>query len=158
MQLTYPIPPEFVVPLSAGLRFGANRSTTYPPHLHAGVDLAFGYPGTPVLAAAAGIVSAVNTITTLGGPGIVYVDHGDGWQTRYLHLEAYPPVKKGQRVQAGDSVGVIAALQSGPHLHFEVLKNGKRLNPEVVLKMASGGTLALAAITGLIYLAVRSVA
>ncbi|EGC98018.1 peptidase M23B, partial [Burkholderia sp. TJI49] len=88
---------------------------------HTGVDLA-APTGTPVDAAADGVVSFVGTDP--GGYGhYVIVDHADGYSTYYAHLSAFArglrtgePVKQGQRL---GSVGMTGAA-TGPHLHFEV--------------------------------------
>lgn len=138
MNFVYPVPSAYRTAITSGLKFGVTRTTTDPPHVHGGVDLAWGHAGAAVLAAAAGTVAAVTTTSALGGPGIVYVDHGDGWQTRYMHLAANPPVSTGQVVNTGDVIGETANLASGPHLHFEVLKDGTRIDPETVLGVGGG--------------------
>lgn len=66
-----------------------------------------------------------------GGYGLsVLVNHGNGLQTRYAHLSRIN-VKVGQKVQTGNKVGAIGSTgnSTGPHLHFEVIKNGKTVNP-----------------------------
>lgn len=66
-----------------------------------------------------------------GYGNVVYIDHGDGYQTRYAHAEALH-VKKGDRVNAGHIIGKVGSTgrSSGPHLHFEIRKNGIPINPE----------------------------
>ena len=152
MNFAHPVPSYADQPITSGLRFGVTRTTTDPPHIHKGVDLAWGYTGTPVTAAAPGTVIVASTITGLGGPGLITIDHGDGWSTRYLHLAANPPVAVGDQVASGQTIGEIANLASGPHVHFEVLQNGVAIDPETILGAAVGGGLLLAAvIAGLAY-------
>lgn len=66
-----------------------------------------------------------------GGYGnVVYIDHGNGYQTRYAH-QKYLNVKVGDNVQKGDVLGYIGATGNvtGPHVHFEVRINGSTVNP-----------------------------
>lgn len=156
MGFIFPIAASLIGPISSGLKFGANRTTTAEPHGHEGVDLAWGNAGSPVFAAADGVVSASNAISGLGGPWGIYIDHDGGWQTRYLHLaNDGSAIAKGSSVSAGQQIGVIGNLASGPHVHFEVRANGTPIDPETVLEGSvsdSGGNLILfAAIGGLAY-------
>lgn len=145
MNFLFPIPAALVGPVSSGLKFGAQRTT----HSHEGVDLAWNKAGTPVLAAASGVVSASNAISGDGRPWGVYIDHGDGWQTRYLHLaDDGFAIAKGRSVYAGEQIGTVGALASGPHLHFEVRRNGVPVNPEPVLQASSGGNLLVMVLAG----------
>jgi murein DD-endopeptidase MepM/ murein hydrolase activator NlpD len=94
---------------------------------HAGLDIA-GERGQPVYATAAGTVSHVGF---QGGYGnLIVVDHGFGLETRYGHLLNYA-VKNGARVKRGDVIGHVGntGRSTGYHLHYEVLANGKLLNP-----------------------------
>lgn len=66
-----------------------------------------------------------------GGYGIsILIDHGNGLKTRYAHLSRLN-VRVGQRVQTGQKIGAVGSTgnSTGPHLHFEVIKNGKTQNP-----------------------------
>ena len=96
--------------------------------LHAGVDLAQVPTSGPVVAAMAGVVSAIPT--TASGGNKVHVDHGGGLETRYLHLSSRT-VKVGDRVWAGRQVGVEGntGQSSGAHLHFEVRQNNVPVDP-----------------------------
>ncbi|MCO8628150.1 M23 family metallopeptidase [Burkholderia multivorans] len=104
---------------------------------HTGVDLA-APSGTPVAAAADGVVSFVGTDP--GGYGhYVIVDHADGYSTYYAHLSAFARglkvgevVKQGQRI---GSVGMTGAA-TGPHLHFEVRVANEPVDPLVTLASA----------------------
>ena len=85
--------------------------------------------GTPILASAAGRVIASGWIGTYGYA--VYIDHGDGLVTRYAHMIAPPAVGSGWHVEQGDRIGFVGSTgaSTGPHLHWEVLVNGRRVNP-----------------------------
>jgi murein DD-endopeptidase MepM/ murein hydrolase activator NlpD len=94
---------------------------------HAGLDIA-GERGQPVFATAAGTVTQVGY---QGGYGnLIVLDHGFGLQTRYGHLLNYT-VKPGAKVNRGDVIGHVGntGRSTGYHLHYEVLANGKLLNP-----------------------------
>lgn len=99
--------------------------------LHTGMDFA-AKPGTPVVAAAAGVVSFAKR---MGGYGrMVVVDHGNGIKTRYAHLRRIV-VKEGEVVDAGDKVGAVGSSgwATGPHLHFEVRTEGEAVDPAPLL-------------------------
>jgi murein DD-endopeptidase MepM/ murein hydrolase activator NlpD len=94
---------------------------------HAGLDIA-AEKGQPVHATAAGTVTHVGFE---GGYGnLVVINHGFGLETRYGHLLNYS-VKNGATVQRGDVIGHVGntGRSTGYHLHYEVLANGKLLNP-----------------------------
>ena len=112
-----------------GMRF-------HPKHkklmMHNGVDI--GAPiGSPVFAAKSGTVKYA---TQVGGYGnAIQLDHGNGVTTLYGHLDKYA-VKAGQKVQGGQKIAESGntGVSSGPHLHFEIAKNGVRDNPVKHLK------------------------
>ena len=94
---------------------------------HQGIDFA-GVAGTQVLAVADGVVSHVGTD---GGYGrMVEITHGNGYVTRYAH-NAKLLVKTGQTVKRGDPVALMGSTgrSTGPHVHFEVLRDGRPMNP-----------------------------
>lgn len=97
--------------------------------MHTGVD--FTAPkGTPIYASGNGIVRGLNR-KDFSGYGIVCViDHGYGYQTLYAHMSKLN-VRPGQKVSRGEIIGFVGStgLSVGPHLHYEVLKNGKPINP-----------------------------
>jgi murein DD-endopeptidase MepM/ murein hydrolase activator NlpD len=95
--------------------------------LHPGVDWAAPM-GTPVIAAGAGRVAFADWKGEYGRA--VVIDHGSGWQTRYTQL-ARIHVGAGDCVASGALVGEIGStgLSAGPHLHFEVLRDGEYLDP-----------------------------
>ena len=94
---------------------------------HNGIDIAAA-TGTGVYAYASGTVISVSQNNTLGK--YIAIDHGNGLVTRYLHLSKFN-VEKGDKVSTGDRIGSVGntGYSTGPHLHFEVLKNGSYQNP-----------------------------
>ncbi len=95
---------------------------------HRAIDIA-NRARPPVSAADAGFVSYVQSSNT-GYGKMVMIDHGNGYQTLYAHLDAYY-VKVGQSVARGEVIGKCGSTgnSTGPHLHFEVIRNGVRRNP-----------------------------
>jgi murein DD-endopeptidase MepM/ murein hydrolase activator NlpD len=102
------------------------------PHFHTGVDLAEPL-GTPVLAAADGVVVAVAS-GRVGYGNYVVIAHGQGVETLYGHLLAYI-VKPGDSVSRGQLIGLegSSGFSTGPHLHFEVRINGQPTDPMLYL-------------------------
>ena len=94
---------------------------------HTGIDFA-GRRGSDVVAIAAGVV--VYAGQRYGYGKVVEIDHGDGYVTRYAH-HADLRVRTGDIVKRGDSLGRLGATgrTTGPHVHIEVLKNGRHVNP-----------------------------
>jgi murein DD-endopeptidase MepM/ murein hydrolase activator NlpD len=94
---------------------------------HAGVDFA-GPPGSQVVAVATGVVSYAGE--RMGYGNVVEVNHGNGYVTRYAH-NARNMVKVGDTVQKGDVLSLIGSTgrSTGPHLHFEVLRDGRQIDP-----------------------------
>ncbi|MBC7236128.1 MAG: peptidoglycan DD-metalloendopeptidase family protein [Chloroflexi bacterium] len=99
---------------------------------HQAIDIANrGRP--PVVAADAGYVSYVQSSRT-GYGRMVIIDHGNGFETLYAHLDAFY-VKVGQSVAKGEVIGKCGSTgnSTGPHLHFEIIKNKVRRNPLLYL-------------------------
>lgn len=94
---------------------------------HHGLDFA-GTRGTDVLAVASGVVTWASKRASYGRT--VEIDHGNGYQTRYAHNQALN-VRVGDHVAPGQVIASMGATgrASAPHVHFEVLKNGARVNP-----------------------------
>ncbi|TDT37871.1 murein DD-endopeptidase MepM/ murein hydrolase activator NlpD [Halospina denitrificans] len=95
---------------------------------HTGVDVA-GRDGGDVVAVGAGVVTAAKQ---KGGYGyFVEIDHGDGLQTRYAHAKELL-VSKGDIVEKGQQIAVMGSTgrSTGPHVHFEVVRNGNRQDPK----------------------------
>lgn len=95
--------------------------------MHRGIDIA-GHTGTPIIATADGVVKSLTSSTGLGK--LITINHGYGFKTRFGHLSKFK-VKRGQKVKRGDVIGLMGSTgySTGPHLHYEVLKNGKFANP-----------------------------
>lgn len=95
---------------------------------HSGMDFAAS-KGTDVYASGDGVVVELER-NYWGYGNVVTIDHGYGYQTRYAHLSKFA-VKKGQKVKRGQLVGYVGSTgkATGPHLHYEVLKNEKQVDP-----------------------------
>ena len=114
-------------------RFGWRTHPIFgSPEFHTGIDIATRY-GSPVVAARAGVVVFVGWKSGYGR--IVVLDHGGGLETMYSHLSA-SLVAPGQEVEEGDEIGRIGSTgwSTGPHLFFEVRRNGVPLDPARYLK------------------------
>jgi len=96
---------------------------------HQGIDFGAG-TGTPILAAGDGVVAEAGR---KGGYGNwLRIRHSGGWDTGYGHISRYAKgIHRGSRVRQGQVVAYVGAtgLATGPHLHYEVWKNGARVNP-----------------------------
>lgn len=115
-------------------RFGYRSASISGWSFHGGIDIVLGYgssAGIPVVASASGTV--VTAYSGWRGYGhTVVIDHGNGIKTRYAHM--YPgsiTVRVGQKVYQGQQIGRIGSTgnSTGPHLHFEVLVGGNKVNP-----------------------------
>ena len=96
--------------------------------MHYGIDFSL-TKGNDIYATADGTVKRVKS--SFGGLGKhVYIDHGNGFVTLYGHLDKYL-VKKGQKVKRGELIAYSgnSGRSTAPHLHYEIIKNGKKLNP-----------------------------
>lgn len=147
-----PVPGE----LPAGYKFGAPRTTGSSPHSHGGVDIGVG--GRPVYAAEGGTVSFTGWSQGIGGL-MVYIKHAGGSETRYMHLtDGSIKVKKGQTVSAGQQIATVGRTgisNSAAHLHFEILQNGIRIDPESVLR--GGGLLSIALLASVAWVVYKTV-
>jgi murein DD-endopeptidase MepM/ murein hydrolase activator NlpD len=94
---------------------------------HKGVDFA-GSAGSKVVAVAAGVVTWAGERSGYGK--LVEINHGDGYLTRYAHNERML-VSVGQTVKRGEPVALMGSTgrSTGPHVHFEVLRNGRQVDP-----------------------------
>ena len=104
------------------------------PQFHNGVDYRAD-EGAAIVAPAAGRVLSAGVPEDRPGYGkVLVIDHGGGLVTRYAHLSAYD-VSEGQEVAAGQLVARVGntGFSTGPHLHFEVLRNGENIDPETLL-------------------------
>lgn len=94
---------------------------------HKGVDFA-GSAGANVVAVAAGVVTWAGNRTGYGN--LVEINHGDGYVTRYAHNQR-TLVSVGDTVKRGDPIALMGSTgrSTGPHVHFEVLRNGRQVDP-----------------------------
>jgi murein DD-endopeptidase MepM/ murein hydrolase activator NlpD len=108
--------------------------------LHKGTDFA-ARSGTPIFAAGNGVVERASRY---GGYGkYVRIQHANGYETAYAHMSRYGPgVRKGRRVRQGDIIGYVGSTgaSTGPHLHYEVLVNGRHVNA-MSLRLPTGRAL-----------------
>lgn len=96
--------------------------------MHWGMD--FSAPtGTPIYATGDGMVKRADNKAT-GFGNHIRIDHGFGYVSLYAHLSKYN-VKRGQKVKRGDVIGYVGntGRSAGPHLHYEIYKDGVRINP-----------------------------
>jgi murein DD-endopeptidase MepM/ murein hydrolase activator NlpD len=123
-------------------RFGMRRHPILGYNrMHQGIDFGAGH-GTPVVAAGDGVVVEARR---WGGYGNwVRVRHNGGWETGYAHLSRFGKgVRAGQRVKQGQVIAYVGSTgaSTGPHLHYEIWQNGRRVNP-VGAKVPQGTVLA----------------
>ena len=114
-------PGKFIWPTHGVITQYFNKDT------HHGIDIA-NNAGTPILAAAAGVVTAAGWQGSLGNA--VFINHGDGYVTWYGHMRKLL-VKAGQKVARGQQIGEMGTTgqSTGPHLHFVVMVQGGAVNP-----------------------------
>ena len=102
--------------------------------MHTGID--FTAPqGTPIYAVGNGKVTKVrNNFSGYGKE--IEIDHGYGFVTKYAHMSAFN-VKKGQTVKRGECIGYVGSTgtSTGPHVHYEIIKDGKKIDPAPYLFM-----------------------
>ncbi|HQE76610.1 MAG TPA: M23 family metallopeptidase, partial [Candidatus Hydrogenedentes bacterium] len=110
-------------------RFG-NRKDPFSKRLqfHAGLDIS-ATPKSPVLATAKGTVVKSERDGDLGN--VIEIDHGNGFRTLYAHLNKLL-ANVGDTVTRGDTIGLLGTTgrSTGYHVHYEVFKNGKNIDPE----------------------------
>ncbi|WP_346837219.1 M23/M56 family metallopeptidase [Microbulbifer sp. SAOS-129_SWC] len=120
--------PEARVTSSFGMRAWPIKDTQYKQQrLHRGIDLA-APSGTPVQVPGAGVVTFSGTMGDHGE--VIIIDHGKGVETLYAHLDKRL-VRKGDRVEQGQVLGLVGSSgkATGPHLHWELHRNGKLVDP-----------------------------
>lgn len=110
-----------------------NRTLLGTTRHHSGVDLA-APSGTAIYSAGSGVVTKSGWGSGYGQ--YVEIDHGNGYITRYAHASRLM-VNAGDRVSAGEHIANVGCTGrcTGPHLHFEVVKDGQRKNPTTYLAM-----------------------
>jgi len=106
-----------------------DRADPFDGHeaMHKGVDIA-GQEGSQVMAVATGVVTRAGPVSGYGN--LVEINHGNGYSTRYAHNEAVL-VAVGDMVTRGQPVALMGSTgrSTGPHVHFEVLRNGQQVDP-----------------------------
>ena len=108
--------------------------------MHKGTDFAAPM-GTPIMASGDGLVQRAQWCG--GGGNCVKIKHNSVYQTVYAHMSKFARgIKKGARVKQGQIIGYVGStgLSTGPHLHYEVIENGKKINSQK-LKLPSGKIL-----------------
>ena len=127
----FPVKKVDWVKISSG--FGMRiHPITKDKRMHNGVDIV-APEGTPVYATADGLVRKVEQAFEEGkGRGrYIIIDHEKGYSTLYSQLSAYN-TSEGKEVKQGDIIGYVGSsgISTGPHLHYEVMKDGENVNPE----------------------------
>ncbi|WP_175690989.1 M23 family metallopeptidase [Burkholderia anthina] len=137
---------RFALPVSAtrtSSRFGTRvHPVTGARHGHTGVDLA-APTGRAVRASERGVVSFIGTEPRGYGKYVV-VRHAGGYASYYAHLSAFEPtLRTGMRVARGQRVGAVGrtGTATGPHLHFEVRRNNRPVDPVVLVRAAKADAL-----------------
>ena len=108
--------------------------------MHRGTDFA-APEGTPIMASGDGVV--IKASWCGGGGNCVKIKHNSSYSTVYAHMSKFAAnIKKGKRVKQGQTIGYVGSTgkSTGPHLHYEVIHNGKRINSQT-LKLPSGKVL-----------------
>ena len=108
--------------------------------MHRGTDFA-ALTGTPIMASGNGIVKKAGWCG--GGGNCVKIKHNSTYETVYAHMSKFARgIKSGVRVKQGQTIGYVGSTgkSTGPHLHYEVIINGKRVNSQK-LKLPSGKIL-----------------
>lgn len=100
----------------------------YDPGVHPAIDIG-GQEGNPIYATDSGVIVYAGW-SNYGYGYLIVIDHGNGWQSAYAHLSAVA-VGCGQSVYQGGYIGALGTTgnSSGPHLHFELVINGLKINP-----------------------------
>jgi|GEM_PF-4996986 len=118
--------------------FGVVQKGIAKGKLHKGIDLV-AKKGTPVMASAYGKVVESSYNNTNGN--YVIIDHGNGYLSKYLHLDKNA-VALNAVVTTGTTIGYVGntGVSSGPHLHFEIVMNGKSVDPESFIAFSKKAT------------------
>ena len=108
--------------------------------MHRGTDFAAPM-GTPIMASGSGLITRARWCG--GGGNCIKIKHNSTYETIYAHMKSFGRgIKEGQRVKQGQVIGYVGSTgkSTGPHLHYEVIKNGKKINSQT-LKLPSGKIL-----------------
>jgi murein DD-endopeptidase MepM/ murein hydrolase activator NlpD len=107
---------------------------------HLGTDFA-ALSGTPIMASGSGTI--IRAKWCGGGGNCIKIKHNSTYETVYAHLKSFARgIVKGKKVRQGDIIGYVGStgMSTGPHLHYEVIVNGKKVNSQT-LKLPSGKVL-----------------
>jgi len=108
--------------------------------MHKGTDFA-APSGTPIMASGSGTITRARWCG--GGGNCIKIKHNSTYETIYAHMKNYARgIKEGKKVKQGQVIGYVGStgLSTGPHLHYEVIVNGKKVNSQT-LKLPSGKIL-----------------
>ena len=108
--------------------------------MHRGTDFA-APEGTPIMASGDGII--VRAKWCGGGGNCIKIKHNSTYETVYAHMKSFAKgIKVGKKVRQGEIIGYVGStgMSTGPHLHYEVIVNGKKVNSQK-LKLPSGKVL-----------------
>ena len=108
--------------------------------MHRGTDFA-APKGTPIMASGNGIIKKAGWCG--GGGNCVKIKHNSTYETVYAHMKSFAKgMKVGKKVRQGQIIGYVGStgMSTGPHLHYEVIVNGKKVNSQT-LKLPSGKVL-----------------
>ena len=108
--------------------------------LHTGTDFA-APSGTPIMASGSGKITRAKWCG--GGGNCIKIKHNSTYETIYAHMKSFAKgMKVGKKVRQGQIIGYVGStgMSTGPHLHYEVIINGKKVNSQK-LKLPSGKTL-----------------
>lgn len=121
--------------ISSGFSYARFHPVTQSTAPHRAIDYAAPI-GTPILSTGDGVVKRASYN---GGYGhFISIRHNDTWTTQYAHLSRYA-VSAGERVEQGQVIGYVGSTgwSTGPHLHYEMIKNGTKVNP-LTVEMPAG--------------------
>jgi len=108
--------------------------------MHMGTDFAAPM-GTPIMASGSGTITRAKWCG--GGGNCIKIKHNSTYQTVYAHMKSFAKgIKVGKKVRQGQIIGYVGStgMSTGPHLHYEVIVNGKKVNSQT-LKLPSGKVL-----------------
>ncbi len=132
LRLTFSRYPVRLVRITSNFTWQRYHPVLHRSRPHLGTDFGAAV-GTPVMATADGVVRFAGRD---GGYGnLIKINHGNGYETRYGHLSRFAPgIRPGVRVKQGQVIAYSGAtgLVTGPHLHYEMRRNGAALNPRTV--------------------------
>jgi len=137
LQGTLQVPPKKALGTFMNPVYGVTISSRFGQRdrdFHYGIDIPKSI-GTAVYASDGGVIAEIEYNQYASTGMMIRINHENGYQTKYLHLSAIN-VKQGERVYQGQRIGSVGntGISTGPHLHFEVYKNGSPIDPTSILK------------------------